>query len=122
VTVTPLAPAAPQGLRRASVSHIKVRRDGLVSFMVVVPRAGRVDVLMTVATSRGSRRRVTFARKQIKLGRASTLAVVLRPGRQGLRLLRNRADLDPLTLSITYKPRHRRSYTVVRKRLRVSRG
>lgn len=121
VTVTPLAPAVPQGIRRTKVSHLRVRRDGLIAFRLDVPRPGRVKVLVT-AVLHGSRRRVTFGRKQINVGRASMLAVVLRPGREGLRLLRNRRDLGPLTLSITFQPRHGRSYTVIRRRLRVPRG
>ncbi len=121
VTVTPLAPAVPQGIRRSNVSQVKVRRDGLITFKLAVRGPGSVNVLVTAASSRGSRLRVTFARKQLKFKRARTLGVVVRPGPQGLRLLRHGGHPGALTLLITFKPQHARSYTVVRKRLRLPR-
>jgi hypothetical protein len=120
VTLTPLAPAAPQTVRRAGASHIKVRRDGVITLKLAVPGRGSVNVLVTATRSRGARTTLTFARKRLHPRRARTLAVVLRPGRRDLRLLRS-GGLGPLTLWITYKPRHGRSYTVVRRRLRVPR-
>ena len=96
-----------------SVSQIRLRRDGTVSFKVKVPGPGKVDVLETAwrdnlaqiaVQLRPAAHRFVFARAHRTANRSTTLQLRVNPNSRGRRLILRHTYRVTLRLWVTYAP------------------
>ena len=89
-----------QPSNRFTVTKVRAKRTGRITFTLKLPGAGRVQVIQTVARGK---QRTTFARRTLTAVRAQTLTVATTPNAQGRRLVRGRGRVV-LRLEVTYTP------------------
>ena len=96
-----------------SVSHIRLRRDGKITFKVNVPGPGKVDVLETAWTDnlaqiavqlQPATHRFVFARAHRTTNRSTTLQLRVNPNSRGRRLILHHTYRVTLRLWVTYTP------------------
>ena len=96
-----------------TVSHIRTRRNGVITLRVKVPGRGRIDVLETawkdnLAQSavllQPAPRRFAFARAHTTAHRASTLHIRVTPNALGRQLVHQHTYRVTLRLWVTYTP------------------
>ena len=112
---TPVA-GAPHGGRnkRFSLSGVRTRTDGQVTFQIRAPGPGVANVLETAWKNNLARaaslmqpapRRFVFARTQFGVPKAGTITVTVRPNQLGRRLVAHHRYPVRIRLWVTYKPR-----------------
>ena len=100
---------------RFTVRHLKVHHNGTIELDVTVPYAGQLDVLATswkpslrravhAMLLRPGPRRYAFARRHLKVARAGTLHLTVRPSARGRRQVRRHHRPVRINLWITYQP------------------
>ena len=100
---------------RFAVRHLEVHHNGTIEFDVTVPYAGQLDVLATswkpslrravhAMLLRPGPRRYAFARRHLKLARAGTLHLTVRPSARGRRQVRRHHRPVRINLWLTYEP------------------
>ncbi|HEY1522550.1 MAG TPA: hypothetical protein VGF70_06015, partial [Solirubrobacteraceae bacterium] len=102
---------------RPRVTHLKVHRNGIVTFDVIVPSAGIIKVLETAskhdeqprgaaaaALLRPARGRFAFARARRTLQSAGTFHMRVAPSKRGKRLVAHHRHPVHIRLWVTFKP------------------
>jgi uncharacterized protein YjbI with pentapeptide repeats len=106
------APAVPPG-NRFVISHLKLRRDGVVTFEIELPGPGVVNVLETASNSderasvvlpRAARHPFVFARGHESARRAGTVRVLVAPNARGKRLVSDHRSAIRIQLLVTFDP------------------
>jgi hypothetical protein len=86
-----------------TLSHIKIQRDGTVTFQVKVPGRGAIKALENAQASTHARPFV-FASQRKTARKANTLKLRLSPNKRGKQLVRKRTSTVLIKLSVTYTP------------------
>ena len=87
---------------RLSITNLRFRRDGWVSFRVVFPGPGVADVLETAVLSGPAPRRFVFARRHLRVGNAGAVSVRIDAGKRGRALIAHHRYAVTIRLSVSY--------------------
>jgi hypothetical protein len=95
------------------VLHLRIHRDGTITFTASVPGPGSIDVLATAlngnlphATARlhMPKRQFVYARRHATTTHGSAIKFQVKPNRLGERLVHHHTDRAPLRLWVSYTP------------------
>jgi hypothetical protein len=96
-----------------TVSHVREKPDGSITFTITLPGAGIADVLETAwldnfahtaTLLQPAPARFVYARRHLTVTRAGAISVTVRPNRRGVRLVAHHSYHVVLRLWVSYTP------------------